>query len=164
MPLYSAFLGCSRSMELWLITSVWPASCSALCANTHACWKGSYSFMLVQQKAITTHMREYASAAENSKQHTSMFIVGIAYSLILYNMEEGCGFSIVGKYGKSLLPSSSCKQMLPNHLCKHCEVFWLKCNTELFHILICSGFQFVNSLNADRSILWKGWLRAKSHG
>lgn len=33
-----------------------------------------------------THMREYASAAENSKQHSSMCIVCIACSLILHNM------------------------------------------------------------------------------
>lgn len=57
--------------------------------------------MLVQQKPITTHVREYASAAE-SKQHTAMCIVCIACSLILYKVGVGCGFIKVGKYGKSL--------------------------------------------------------------
>lgn len=45
--------------------------------------------MLVQQKAISTHMREYASAAENSKQHTSICFVWTAYSLILHNIWVG---------------------------------------------------------------------------
>lgn len=136
MPLYSAFLGSSHNMELWLITSVWLPSCSALCANTHACWKWSYSFMSVQQKAVSMHMREYSNAAESSKQHSS---VCVAYSLILHGSVGW--FSIVGKHEKSLWPSPSCKQMLPNHPCKHCGVIELKCNTELFRVLKCSRFQ-----------------------
>lgn len=41
--------------------------------------------MLVQQKAISTHVREYASAAEN-KQHTATCSVCVAYSLTLYSV------------------------------------------------------------------------------
>lgn len=54
--------------------------------------------MLDQQKAINISMREYASAAENSKHHTSVSIVCAAYSPAHYNIWLGVGFSIDGKY------------------------------------------------------------------
>lgn len=93
MPLYSAFLGCSRSMELWLIPSVWPASRSAPYANTYACWKGSYSFMF--SKKPLPHTREYASAAENSNNTLpcALFALLILSYFIIYGEWGGVCFS-----------------------------------------------------------------------
>lgn len=108
-----ARMGCSHSMELSVITLVWPAS--AVCANTHACWKGSYNFMSDQQKAIIPYMREYTSAAENSKHHSSVSVVCNAYSLIRYN---GCGmfFTLLESMGRacySLPPVNRCYLTAP---------------------------------------------------
>lgn len=100
------FGGCSHSMELWLITSVWPASCSALCANTHACWKGSYSFVLVQQKAITIHMREYASAAEkaNTMLPCALFALLILRYFIIWEVFRGIVSALLQSMGRACDP------------------------------------------------------------
>jgi len=154
LPLYCAFLGCSHSMELWLITSLWPTSCSALCASTHACWKGSYSFMLVQEKAITTHMREYIDTLP-----CAFFALLIPWYVIILGGEWGV--SIVGKYGKAYNPLPAVNRCyLTTSASIVRSLNWNA--TQLFHILKCSGFQFVNNVYYDRLIFWKGWLRARS--
>lgn len=147
MPLYPAFLGCSRNMELWLITSVWTASCTALCANAHAFWKGFYSFMLVQQKAITPHMREYTSAAENSKHHTSICIVCIAYSLMLYYMGgvELASVLLEGM-GRACDPLPAVNRCYLSTSASIVRSLDWNATLSCF-IYLCFGFQFVNSLN-----------------
>lgn len=61
----------------------------------------------------------------NNTLPCALFALLVLWYFIIY-MGRGCGLSIVGKYGKSLGASPSCKQMLPNHLCKNCEVLGLK--------------------------------------
>lgn len=145
VPLYSAFLGCSHDMELWLIPSVWPALCSALCANTCGCWKGSHGFVLVQQKAISTHGREYASAAEN-KQHTATCSVCVAYSLILYNVGVGvvsARLESVGKPCDPLTAVNRCYLTTPVSIVRSLD--W---NT------ILSCFTYLNVLGSSLLTVW----------